>query len=400
LAMEAWNRKGPLSNDRKCRAAAAVRSGGDGFELTVEVAMSTQEKTIAEATVRAEFGYVSPDELRFDPNNPRFGGELLRKRQEQIQELLIGKPYYASELIDSFLENGFIGYEPLVVRKEDGLYVVLEGNRRLAAVKHILQNRSEYETAENKEKINSLEEIPVLKFPDIGASQDAAQRIYLGVRHLFGYREWPPLSKAKFLHREIKELGDIDRVVRELGITKSDIQRYLTPYRVLLKTESDIPEGKDFWLLGESLTRSGVRKYVQLDVNRKTVQVNHVNTKKVSHLLDFVYGKYNKSKRTRDPSTARISDTRQLKDLARALGSDDASAALELGHDLQLALMLVETREESIKRLKRLLRELTALFKDGLRLRARVQAEKDVLDTFKDFEEAAKSYLENVDTDI
>jgi hypothetical protein len=188
--------------------------------------------------------------------------------------------------------------------------------------------------------------------------------------------------------------------VRELGITKSDIQRYLTPYRVLLKTESDIPEGKDFWLLGESLTRSGVRKYVQLDVNRKTVQVNHVNAKKVSHLLDFVYGKYNKSKRTRDPSTARISDTRQLKDLARALGSDDASAALELGHDLQLALMLVETREESIKRLKRLLRELTALFKDGLRLRARAQAEKDVLDTFRDFEKAAKSYLENVDTDI
>jgi len=366
----------------------------------VEVAMSTQEKTIAEAIVRAEFGYVSPDELQFDPNNPRFGGELLRKRQEQIQELLIGKPYYASELIDSFLENGFIGYEPLVVRKEDGLYVVLEGNRRLAAVKHILQNRTQYETAENKGKINSLEEIPVLKFPDIGAGQDAAQRIYLGVRHLFGYREWPPLSKAKFLHREIKELGDIDRVVRELGITKSDIQRYLTPYRVLLKTESDIPEGKDFWLLGESLTRSGVRKYVQLDVNRKTVQVNHVNAKKVSHLLDFVYGKYNKSKRTRDPSTARISDTRQLKDLARALGSDDASAALELGHDLQLALMLVETREESIKRLKRLLRELTALFKDGLRLRARAQAEKDVLDTFRDFEKAAKSYLENVDTDI
>ena len=167
----------------------------------------------------------------------------------------------------------------------------------------------------------------MLKFPNAGASQDAAQRIYLGVRHLFGYREWPPLSKAKFLHREIKQLGDIDRVVRELGITKSDIQRYLTPYRVLLKTDSDIPEGKDFWLLGEALTRSGVRKYVQLDVNRKTVQVNDVNSRNVNHLLDFLYGKYNRSKKTRDPSTARISDTRHLKDLNRALGSEDAGEA-------------------------------------------------------------------------
>jgi hypothetical protein len=128
--------------------------------------------------------------------------------------------------------------------------------------------------------------------------------------------------------------------------------------------------------------------------------VNHVDARNVNHLLDFLYGKYNKPKKTRDPSTARISDTRQLKDLNRALGSEDASAALESGHDLQLALMLVETREESVKRLKRLLRELTALFKDGLKLRARAQSEKEVLDAFKVFEKAAKSYLENVDTDV
>lgn len=357
------------------------------------------KKTIAAAT-RALFDYLSPSELNFDPSNPRFGGDLNRKTQDQIEEILIGKPYYASELVDSFLENGFIDYEPLVVRLENGAFVVLEGNRRLAAVKHILRNRSQYETPENKGKIDSLEEIPILKFPPGGDNQEAAQRVYLGVRHLFGYREWPPLSKAKFLHREIKALGDIERVVRELGITKTDILRYLTPYRVLLKTASDIPEGKDFWLLGEALTRSGVRKYLALDVNRKTVQINEVNSRKASYLLDFLYGKYNRLKNTRDPSTARISDTRQLKDLARALGSDKASVALESGQDLQLALMLVESKEEGVKRLTRLLRELTALFKDGLKLNSRVQHEKQVLGAFKEFEKAAKNYLENVDTDV
>lgn len=139
---------------------------------------------------------------------------------------------------------------------------------------------------------------------------------------------------------------------------------------------------------------------MQLDVNRKTVQVNDVNSRNVNHLLDFLYGKYNRSKKTRDPSTARISDTRQLKDLNRALGSEDAGAALEAGHDLELALMLVETREESVKRLKRLLRELATLFRDGLRLQTGVQNENDVLEAFKGFEKAAKSYLQNVDTDI
>ena len=69
---------------------------------------------------RVEFVYLSTKQLRFDPNNPRFGGELGHKTEDQIEELLLGKPYYASELTDSFLENGFIDYEPLVVRKEGG----------------------------------------------------------------------------------------------------------------------------------------------------------------------------------------------------------------------------------------------------------------------------------------
>jgi hypothetical protein len=348
---------------------------------------------------RAKFDYLDPSKLRFDPNNPRFGGDLSGRTDDEIEEILIAKPYYAGELIDSFLENGFIDYEPLIVREDKGRVLVLEGNRRLAAVKHILRNRDRYETPENKNKIDSLSRVPVLKFPE-GNDLEAIERIYLGLRHLLGYREWPPLSKAKFLNREISSAGDVDRVVREIGITKSDIQRYLVPYRVLLKTNLDIPEGENFWLLGEALNRSGVKKYVELDVDRKTIEVKHVRNKRVAHLLDFLYGKYNRSKKTRDPSTARISDTRQLSSLAKTLNSDEASAALERGSDLQLALMFVETKEENVRRLKRLLDEVSSLLKEAFKLKSRVPREKAVADAFKTFESAVKSYLANADTDV
>jgi hypothetical protein len=316
---------------------------------------------------RAQFDYLEPSKLRFDPNNPRFGGDLSGKTQDEIEEILIAKPYYAGELIDSFLENGFIDYEPLIVREGSSQFLVLEGNRRLAAVRHILRNRSRYETPENKKKIDSLSRVPVLKFSE-GNDLEAVERIYLGLRHLLGYREWPPLSKAKFLNREIQSAGDVDRVVREIGITKGDIQRYLVPYRVLLKTNLDIPEGENFWLLGEALSRSGIKKYVELDVDRKTIEVKHIRNRRVSHLLDFLYGRYNKSRKTRDPSTARISDTRQLSALAKTLNSDEASAALEQGSELQLALMFVESKEENVRRLKRLLDEISSLFKEAFRL--------------------------------
>jgi hypothetical protein len=167
-----------------------------------------------------------------------------------------------------------------------------------------------------------------------------------------------------------------------------------------LKTNSDIPEGKDFWLLGEALSRSGIKKYVELDVDRKTIQVAHIHNRRLSHLLDFLYGKYNRSKKTRDPSTATISDTRQLSALAKTLNSAEASAALEGGSDLQLALMFVESKEESVRRLTRLLDEMSALFKDAFKLNSRIPQQKDVVDAFKNFEKAVKGYLSNVDPDV
>jgi len=99
-----------------------------------------------------------------------------------------------AHVVDSFLENGFIDYEPLVVRRKDGHYVVVEGNRRLASIRHIRQNRDRY--LNRSSRLDDLESIPVLIFPEQPDAQDVKeQRVYLGVRHLFGFREWPSDAK-------------------------------------------------------------------------------------------------------------------------------------------------------------------------------------------------------------
>src|SRR6266852_1841334 len=82
----------------------------------------------------ASYTKVKVGRLRFDPENPRLGGGAKRKNQEQIQQYLEGPPHYALDLVGSIVENGFLPYEPLIVRKEDDVFVVIEGNRRLAAV--------------------------------------------------------------------------------------------------------------------------------------------------------------------------------------------------------------------------------------------------------------------------
>src|ERR1700738_2224631 len=117
---------------------------------------------------KTEFTEVDAAQLLFDPGNPRFGGKSgqytlteIEGQQARIQDILEGDPHYALRLLESFRKNGFIRYEPLVVRRMGDKYVVIEGNRRLAAVRHILEN-ADGSFSENL--IASFKKIPVLVF--------------------------------------------------------------------------------------------------------------------------------------------------------------------------------------------------------------------------------------------
>jgi len=297
--------------------------------------------------------FVNPSELRFDPTNPRFAADSKALKQSDIQTLLEQAPHYALELIPSFLENGFIDYEPLVVRAQEDHYIVVEGNRRLAAIKNILLNREEYEA--KSQRIGDLEHIPVLVFPEAPSTQsEKEQRVYLGVRHLFGFREWPPESKARYLDGHVRKKTDLDRLSRELNIKRQDIQRYLVPFR-LRKAAADLWHehmDQDFWVLGEGLNRAGIKAYIGLDVDQGTLKVRSFDGRKLAHLLRFIYGTPAKQRADRV-----VKETRQLSSLAKVLQSKRATAALEKGRSLAEASVLLESLDESRLRLRDLLRE-------------------------------------------
>ncbi|WP_162149153.1 ParB/Srx family N-terminal domain-containing protein, partial [Asticcacaulis benevestitus] len=82
---------------------------------------------------------ISTDELRLDPRNPRlYNGKSFNDNSEE-HELVKALSDHADldELIKSISENGYLSIEPLVIikYKGDDKFTVLEGNRRLAALK-------------------------------------------------------------------------------------------------------------------------------------------------------------------------------------------------------------------------------------------------------------------------
>lgn len=144
----------------------------------------------------AEYTKVPVEDLKFDPENPRFGGEAKRKDQDQIRKYIEGQPHYALDLVGSIVENGFLPYEPLIVRREGDKFVVIEGNRRLAAVLSVL---SEPQGKYPPEVTAPLRNIPVLVFPEgPHHGESEAELRYLGVKHLFAFRDWPPSARPCF----------------------------------------------------------------------------------------------------------------------------------------------------------------------------------------------------------
>src|SRR5438132_9461867 len=81
------------------------------------------------------------DRLRYDPKNPRVVERLgQHPTQAQIEQLLLGTEMKARELVPSFIENGYIPYEPLIIRPQGNFFSVIEGNRRLAALRAMVNS--------------------------------------------------------------------------------------------------------------------------------------------------------------------------------------------------------------------------------------------------------------------
>lgn len=319
----------------------------------------------------ARYTKVAVDSLRFDPENPRLGGESSGMSQEEIQTYIEGAPHYALDLVGSIVENGFLPYEPLVVREERNKYIVIEGNRRLAAVKSILNSPPEKYP---REVLDRLREIPVLVFEEPAGRLDSEEVLrYLGVKHLFGFRDWPPVSKAMFLDRRVSSKKDMSQVLKELNITRQEAARYLIPYR-LTKAAKEIfrrVNTEDFWSLAESFGRKNIKLYIELEVDRRTMRIRQFDRTKLRYLTSFLYG-----------AKRRVTDTRQLSTLSRILGSQDAAKKLERGASLDEASLYVESKQQT---LAQLIKQLEKLF-DKIKLLSPGREESDkILRTTDEF---------------
>ncbi|MBI2122255.1 MAG: ParB N-terminal domain-containing protein [Candidatus Sungbacteria bacterium] len=252
-----------------------------------------------------QINYVKLDRLLLDSENPRFAGLSKNASDNEILSKL-QKEMHLDELIDSFEKNGFYNTEPLLTvesKKHKGKFVVIEGNRRLAAIKTLL--KSEKKISE-KLKTQLTKQIPVAIYPD-----RQTLWTYLGFRHINGPQEWDSYSKAVYALRVHKEYKiPIEKIAERIGDRHLTVIKMCNGLRVLEQAEkegyfkAEEVELRRFYFshLYTILGYDNTRKYLGIRNKQKEIfSENPVPRKYFNNLrllLEFLFGSKDGAKKS------------------------------------------------------------------------------------------------------
>ena len=112
---------------------------------------------------------LSVTSLHLDAKNPRLGRETLSRAPREIIQHLFEHDK-ALEIADSIATRGFFPNEPLLAVRENDRIIVVEGNRRLAALKALrepglLEGSLERQVERLSRRITDLQEISTVPSP-------------------------------------------------------------------------------------------------------------------------------------------------------------------------------------------------------------------------------------------
>lgn len=184
---------------------------------------------------------IAPNLLSFDSKDPRLleFGTTKRTTEKKIIKTL-WNVMGVEEIVLSIKASGFFTNEPLIAIKEDGKNIVLEGNRRLAAVKCILDPTIADFIGINKNTLsipqaakNTLQEIPVIFVDD---RRDAWK--FIGFKHINGPAKWGSYAKAQYIS-QIKNEFDIplEEIASQIGDTHKTVQKLYQGLQVIEQAE-------------------------------------------------------------------------------------------------------------------------------------------------------------------
>jgi len=293
--------------------------------------------------------------LLLDPKNPRLPESVPRDQASMLD--YIAESTSIEELMEAIGQNGYFPGEPLIAVPSDDNYIVVEGNRRLTALKLLSDPNACTQPGArlkeiSKEAVHHPKKIPVIIRP---TRSDVLP--YLGYRHITGVKQWDPLAKARYIEQLFNLTNSAsepknryNEVARTIGSRRDHIKRNLDAlavYKVIKESEFYYIDSLDdssikFSVLSTALADDRIGTFAGInskDLNSETKSLDPIidpsclKKEQIEELTRWLFERDNKGR-------TKIGESRNLRLLSAVVASSRALAALRGGSLLKIAYQL------------------------------------------------------------
>lgn len=296
--------------------------------------------------------------LDFDANNPRFTPDKQPTGSGDAAVIsMLAASADLAELLQSISTSGYINIEPLIVIERNGRLAVLEGNRRLAAVKALRDKELAREARISvrdiePEKLATLNELLVFR---VAAEDDA--RDIIGFKHINGPQAWDAFAKARFAARWLddehrkRDRGEphltLQQIASRMGDQHATMHRMVAALYALEQASDDgvydIEDRKkrsfSFSHLYTGLSYEEFTNYLGMDRPNRSIDperrpIPAHKTEELQNVLVWLYGS-----KDRDQEPVVKSQNPDLGRLRDVLGSPAATSVLRERNNLDEAIV-------------------------------------------------------------
>ena len=314
---------------------------------------------------------MSVTELAFDIENPRLSEFELGNSPSDAEVIdVLWRAMDVREVLLSIAASGYFQNEPLIIAQEGGKNVVIEGNRRLAAVRVLLDPTLVKATDIPDIGKNSKEAL--LHLPTKASTRKQAWQ-YIGFKHVNGPAKWSSYAKSQYIAKVHREFGvNLEDIAKQIGDTHKTVQRLFRGMMVLEQAER--------WKVFDRLDRShqhfsfshlytglgytGISEFLGLKPEGDPEPVPAEKKSELEEICLWLYGSKN-----RDIRPVVQSQNPDLRNLDRVVSSRAAVAALRDGVELSRAYEISQPAsnvfEASLYAAKRELEKARSLLSTG-----------------------------------
>ncbi len=347
--------------------------------------------------------FIEVDRLILDDQNPRLSSIATAKSQDDLVQILWDE-MAVSEVALSIAANGYFEEEPLFVIPENPKeqddskkrYIVVEGNRRLAAVK-LLRDKELRKFVKatdlpeiTKKEIDALSRLPVSVYPDKESLWE-----YFGFRHVNGPKEWDSFSKASYIAMVRRTYNiSLEEIARKIGDRHKTVERIYRGYVLLEQAEERAGFDRNdrianrfyFSHLYTAADQKEFQNFLGIDPQKSLsdnpVPKNHMP--QLKELMTWLFGS-----RSENKSPVVQKQNPDLGHLREVIGNKQALYGLRSGLTLQRSYDISQGDErrfqEALVRAKDSLQEAKATVTTGYK------GEKDMVDVMEGILSLAKS---------